>query len=165
MAQLQHTMWVTNARSAALSIITGGGKWIEMNVPADALNQHFLGAWTAAEHERLPATCSCSMPFGPTSDGSPGRFGQLELSDAMRLERARARCAHGADAHDCRLGHRRAGPVRFFARRRLHGQRHDTLGERKDRAWGCARAASYRAEVRPLLASTRRRSSTCRCLS
>src|SRR3984957_3340858 len=26
MAQLQHNMWVTNARAAALSIITGGGK-------------------------------------------------------------------------------------------------------------------------------------------
>ena len=33
MAQLQHNMWVTNARSAALSIITGGGKWIEMTIP------------------------------------------------------------------------------------------------------------------------------------
>jgi YqaJ-like viral recombinase domain len=42
MAQLQHNMWVTNARSAALSIITGGGKWIEMTIPADALYQHFL---------------------------------------------------------------------------------------------------------------------------
>ena len=30
MAQLQHNMWVTNARMAALSIITGGGKWVEM---------------------------------------------------------------------------------------------------------------------------------------
>src|SRR4029077_17100654 len=28
MAQLQHSMWVVNARSAALSIITGGGKWV-----------------------------------------------------------------------------------------------------------------------------------------
>jgi hypothetical protein len=28
MAQLQHNMWVTNARMAALSIITGGGKWV-----------------------------------------------------------------------------------------------------------------------------------------
>jgi predicted phage-related endonuclease len=27
MAQLQHNMWVTNAGMAALSIITGGGKW------------------------------------------------------------------------------------------------------------------------------------------
>ena len=42
MAQLQHNMWVTNAHSAALSIITGGGKWIEMTIPADALYQHFL---------------------------------------------------------------------------------------------------------------------------
>jgi hypothetical protein len=42
MAQLQHNMWVTNARSAALSIITGGGKWIEMTIPGDALYQHFL---------------------------------------------------------------------------------------------------------------------------
>ena len=39
---LQHNMWVTNARSAALSILTGGGKWIEMTIPADALYQHFL---------------------------------------------------------------------------------------------------------------------------
>jgi predicted phage-related endonuclease len=37
MAQLQHNMWVTNARSATLSIITGGGKWVEMTIPADAL--------------------------------------------------------------------------------------------------------------------------------
>jgi hypothetical protein len=42
MAQLQHNMWVTNARSAALSIITGGGKWIEITIPVDALYQHFL---------------------------------------------------------------------------------------------------------------------------
>ena len=42
MAQLQHNMWVTNARSAVLSIITGGGKWSEMTIPADSLYQHFL---------------------------------------------------------------------------------------------------------------------------
>jgi predicted phage-related endonuclease len=42
MAQLQHNMWVTNARSAVLSIITGGGQWVEMTIPADPLYQHFL---------------------------------------------------------------------------------------------------------------------------
>ncbi|QOZ52223.1 YqaJ viral recombinase family protein [Bradyrhizobium sp. CCBAU 53338] len=42
MAQLQHNMWVTAARSAVLSIITGGGKWIEMTIPADPLYQHLL---------------------------------------------------------------------------------------------------------------------------
>ena len=32
MAQLQHNMWVTNARVAALSVITGGGKWVEIKI-------------------------------------------------------------------------------------------------------------------------------------
>src|SRR5262245_26393154 len=41
-AQLQHNMWVTNARTAALSIITGGGKWVELTIPADSLYQHLL---------------------------------------------------------------------------------------------------------------------------
>jgi predicted phage-related endonuclease len=40
MAQFQHNMWVTNARMAALSIITGGGKWVEIAVAADPLYQH-----------------------------------------------------------------------------------------------------------------------------
>jgi predicted phage-related endonuclease len=42
MAQLQHNMWVTNARTAALSIITGGGKWVEIAIAADSLYQHLL---------------------------------------------------------------------------------------------------------------------------
>jgi predicted phage-related endonuclease len=42
MPQLQHNMWVTHARDAVLSIITGGGKWVEVAVYADALYQHLL---------------------------------------------------------------------------------------------------------------------------
>jgi hypothetical protein len=42
MAQLQHNMWVTNAKGAALSIITGGGKWVEIAITADSLYQHLL---------------------------------------------------------------------------------------------------------------------------
>jgi predicted phage-related endonuclease len=42
MAQLQHNMWVTASRTAVLSIITGGGKWAEMTIPADPLYQHLL---------------------------------------------------------------------------------------------------------------------------
>jgi predicted phage-related endonuclease len=42
MAQLQHNMWVASARSAVLSIITGGGKWVEISVHADPLYQHLL---------------------------------------------------------------------------------------------------------------------------
>jgi predicted phage-related endonuclease len=42
MAQLQHNMWVIASRTAVLSIITGGGKWVEMTIPADPLYQHLL---------------------------------------------------------------------------------------------------------------------------
>jgi len=42
MAQLQHNMWVTNATTAVLSIITGGGKWVEITIAADSLYQHLL---------------------------------------------------------------------------------------------------------------------------
>src|SRR3954453_17364980 len=42
MAQLQHNMWVVGARSAALSIVTGGGKWVELTILADPLYQHLL---------------------------------------------------------------------------------------------------------------------------
>ena len=42
MAQVQHNMWVTNATAAVLSIITGGGKWVEIQISADPLYQHLL---------------------------------------------------------------------------------------------------------------------------
>jgi predicted phage-related endonuclease len=42
MAQLQHNMWVVNAKMAALSIITGGGKWVDIALSADPIYQHLL---------------------------------------------------------------------------------------------------------------------------
>jgi len=41
-AQLQHNMGVIAARSAVLSIITGGGKWVEIATHADPLYQHLI---------------------------------------------------------------------------------------------------------------------------
>ena len=32
MAQLQHNMWVVASRAAVLSVITGGGKWVEITL-------------------------------------------------------------------------------------------------------------------------------------
>ena len=37
MPQLQHNMWVTHLRTSVLSIITGGGKWVEIAIPMDPL--------------------------------------------------------------------------------------------------------------------------------
>jgi hypothetical protein len=42
MAQLQHNMWVVASRGAVLSVITGGGKWVEIAIHADPLYQHLL---------------------------------------------------------------------------------------------------------------------------
>jgi predicted phage-related endonuclease len=42
MPQLQHNMWVVAARTAALSVITGGGKWVEILAHADPLYQHLI---------------------------------------------------------------------------------------------------------------------------
>jgi predicted phage-related endonuclease len=42
MSQLQHNMWVVAARTAVLSVITGGGKWVEIKTHADPLYQHLI---------------------------------------------------------------------------------------------------------------------------
>src|SRR5271166_1337349 len=42
MPQLQHNMWVAEARKAVLSVITGGGKWVEIKTQADPLYQHLI---------------------------------------------------------------------------------------------------------------------------
>ncbi len=42
MAQLQHNMLVANTKMSVLSIITGGGKWVELAVEADPIYQTVL---------------------------------------------------------------------------------------------------------------------------
>jgi hypothetical protein len=42
MPQLQHNMLVIGSKHAVLSIITGGGKWVEISIRADVLYQHLL---------------------------------------------------------------------------------------------------------------------------
>jgi hypothetical protein len=46
MAQLQHNMWVTHLRASVLSIITGGGKWVEIAISMDPL---YLSVLVSAE--------------------------------------------------------------------------------------------------------------------
>jgi predicted phage-related endonuclease len=67
MAQLQHNMWVTASRTAVLSIITGGGKWVEITIPADPLYQHLLLTaekkfWRCVESGETPALFGVDPP-------------------------------------------------------------------------------------------------------
>jgi predicted phage-related endonuclease len=67
MAQLQHNMWVTNATAAVLSIITGGGKWVEIKISADSLYQHLLLTaekkfWRCVESGEAPRVFGAEAP-------------------------------------------------------------------------------------------------------
>jgi len=67
MPQLQHNMWVTASRTAVLSIITGGGKWVEMTIPADPLYQHLLLTaekkfWRCVENGEIPQLFGVETP-------------------------------------------------------------------------------------------------------
>ena len=67
MPQVQHNMWVTNSRLAALSVITGGGKWVEIKIPADSLYQHLLLTaekkfWRCVESGEPPRLFGASSP-------------------------------------------------------------------------------------------------------
>src|SRR6202140_1032921 len=42
MPQLQPNMWVVTAKQAVLSVITGGGKWVEITANADPLYQPLI---------------------------------------------------------------------------------------------------------------------------
>jgi predicted phage-related endonuclease len=67
MPQLQHNMWVTASRTAVLSIITGGGQWVEIKIPADPLYQHLLLTaekkfWRCVESGETPALFGVEPP-------------------------------------------------------------------------------------------------------
>jgi predicted phage-related endonuclease len=66
-AQLQHNMWVVAARGAVLSVITGGGKWVEIKTHADPLYQHLIVTaerkfWRCVETGELPRLFGVEPP-------------------------------------------------------------------------------------------------------
>jgi hypothetical protein len=67
MPQMQHNMWVVAARSAVLSVITGGGKWVEITTHADPLYQHLIVTaerkfWRCVESGELPRLFGVEPP-------------------------------------------------------------------------------------------------------
>src|SRR6202043_2862699 len=59
MAQLQHNMLVAGTKKSVLSIINGGGKWIELSIEADPIYQTILIAaekafWRAVKTGETP---------------------------------------------------------------------------------------------------------------
>jgi len=67
MAQLQHNMLVAGTKKAVLSIINGGGKWVELSIEADPIYQTILIAaekafWRAVRTGETPALFDCEPP-------------------------------------------------------------------------------------------------------
>jgi predicted phage-related endonuclease len=65
--QLQHNMFVVAARNAVLSVITGGGKWVEIKIHADPLYQHLIVTaerkfWRCVENGEPPTLFGVEPP-------------------------------------------------------------------------------------------------------
>jgi YqaJ-like viral recombinase domain len=65
--QLQHNLWVVAGRTAVLSVITGGGRWVQIEVPADPLYQHLIVTaerkfWRCVESGEPPSLFGVAPP-------------------------------------------------------------------------------------------------------
>jgi predicted phage-related endonuclease len=137
MAQLQHNMYVTNAKASVLSIITGGGKWVELSIPSDALYQHVMLTaerrfWRCVETGETPRPFGVEPPRPPISAirtvdmSSSNSWAELsavfQSTRAAYLEHERAKIelkglvpedAKEAFGHGIRAKRSKAGAVSF----------------------------------------------------
>jgi predicted phage-related endonuclease len=78
MAQVQHNMWVTQARLAVLSIITGGGKWMEITIPVDPL---YLSVLVSAEKKFWRCVQSGETPHLVNAEPPRPRIEAIRIVD------------------------------------------------------------------------------------
>jgi predicted phage-related endonuclease len=78
MAQVQHNMWVTHLRSSVLSIITGGGKWVEVTIPMDPL---YLSVLVSAEKKFWRCVQSGQVPHLINAEPPRPRIEAIRIVD------------------------------------------------------------------------------------
>jgi predicted phage-related endonuclease len=137
MPQLQHNMWVVNSKSAVLSVITGGGKWVEIATQADPLYQHLIVTaerkfWRCVENGEPPQLFGAEPPkpriaavrvVDMTSSNAWAEFsGIFARTRAAHLEHEQARTelknlmpedAKEATGHGVRAKRSKSGAVSF----------------------------------------------------
>jgi predicted phage-related endonuclease len=89
MAQVQHNMWVTHLRSSVLSIITGGGKWVEVAIPMDPL---YLTVLVSAEKKFWRCVQSGEVPHLIMAEPPRPRIEAIRIVD-MSTSNSWAECA------------------------------------------------------------------------
>jgi YqaJ-like viral recombinase domain len=78
MPQLQHNMWVTHLRTSVLSIITGGGKWLEIAIPMDPL---YLSVLVSAEKKFWRCVQSGEVPHLVLAEPPRPRIEAIRIVD------------------------------------------------------------------------------------
>src|SRR5262245_56345563 len=78
MAQVQHNMWVTHLRTSVLSIITGGGKWVEITIPMDPL---YLTVLVSAEKKFWRCVQSGEIPHLVNAEPPRARIEAIRIVD------------------------------------------------------------------------------------
>jgi predicted phage-related endonuclease len=105
MAQLQHNMWVTHLRSAVLSIITGGGKWVEVTVPMDPL---YLSILVSAEKKFWRCVQSGEVPHLIMAETPRPRIEAVRIVDMSSSNSWAEFAALFRNTRDAFLDHERA---------------------------------------------------------
>jgi predicted phage-related endonuclease len=77
-AQVQHNMWVTHLRSSVLSVITGGGKWVEIAIPMDPL---YLSVLVSAEKKFWRCVQSGEVPHLINAEPPRARIEAIRIVD------------------------------------------------------------------------------------
>jgi predicted phage-related endonuclease len=135
--QLQHNMFVVAARNAVLSVITGGGKWVEIKVHADPLHQHLIMTaerkfWRCVESGERPRLFGLEPPkpridavrvVDLTSSNAWAEFaGIFARTKAAHTEHEQAKAelkklvpedAHQAIGHGVRAKRSKSGTISF----------------------------------------------------
>src|SRR6478752_3778876 len=78
MAQVQHNMWVTHLRTSVLSIITGGGKWVEIAIAMDPL---YLSVLVSAEKKFWRCVQSGETPHLINAEAPRPRIEAIRIVD------------------------------------------------------------------------------------
>src|SRR6266540_7321075 len=105
MAQLQHNRWVTHLRTSVLSIITGGGKWVEIAIPMDPL---YLSVLVSAEKKFWRCVQSGELPHLINAEPPRPRIKAIRIVDMSSSNSWAEFAALFRNTRDAFLDHERA---------------------------------------------------------
>jgi predicted phage-related endonuclease len=105
MAQVQHNMWVTHLRTSVLSIITGGGKWVEIPIPMDPL---YLSVLVSAEKKFWRCVQSGETPYLINAEPPRPHIEAVRIVDMSSSNSWAEFAALFRDTRDAFLDHERA---------------------------------------------------------